>query len=125
MPPDAKTASPFETVYARLRAILHAASAAGALHIATDTPGQTTVEFPASAQHPTPGMFGMVAIKKQYVSYHLMPIYHHPELLEGMSDGLRKRMQGKSCFNFKAEDEALFAELAALTQRGRARALEG
>ena len=47
-----------------------------------------------------------------------MPVYVHPELLEGISDGLRKRMQGKSCFNFKAVGEAMLAELRQLTDRG-------
>jgi hypothetical protein len=43
-----------------------------------------------------------VQIKKNYVIYHLMPVYLNPGLLEGMSPGLRKRMQGKSCFNLPA-----------------------
>ena len=33
---------------------------------------------------------------------------------------LRKRMQGKACFNFIEPDEALFRELADLTQRSAA-----
>jgi hypothetical protein len=36
-----------------------------------------------------------------------------------MSPALKKRMQGKACFNFTAVDEALFKELAALTRRSR------
>ena len=39
-------------------------------------------------------------------------------MLDDLSPSLRKRMQGKSCFNFKAPDKALFAELADLTRRG-------
>jgi hypothetical protein len=35
-----------------------------------------------------------------------------------MSPELRKRMQGKACFNFKAVDKSLFEELAALTREG-------
>jgi hypothetical protein len=61
--------------------------------------------------------FGGVALKKAFVSYHLMPIYNEPELSMTISDDLRKRMQGKSCFNFKHIDIDLFAELAELTQR--------
>ncbi len=57
--------------------------------------------------------FGAAVIKKNYVSFHLMPVYVHPDLLEGISDGLRKRMQGKSCFNFKALDEDTLAEFGA------------
>ena len=61
---------------------------------------------------------GGVEIKKSYVSAHMMTVYAHPEMLEGISDALRKRMQGKSCFNFKAVDEKLFKELARLTDKG-------
>jgi hypothetical protein len=34
---------------------------------------------------------------------------------------LKKRMQGKSCFNFKEVDEKLFKELDKLTKAGAAR----
>ena len=62
--------------------------------------------------------FGAVRIGKNYVSYHLMPIYAFPDLLEGLSPELKKRMQGKSCFNFTKTDENLFQELDELTARG-------
>ncbi len=62
--------------------------------------------------------FGAVAINKNYVSYHLMPVYVHPKLLNGISPELKKRMQGKSCFNFKKIDQILFNELADLTKEG-------
>ncbi len=64
----------------------------------------------------TPVFFGAVQVKKSYVSFHLMPVYCCPELLENMSENLKKRMQGKSCFNFKQVDELLFTELALLTK---------
>ena len=63
-----------------------------------------------------PMFFGAVQIKKNYVSYHLMPVYVDPSLLDNISDPLRKRMQGKSCFNFKSIEKALFSELAILTE---------
>jgi hypothetical protein len=44
-----------------------------------------------------------------------------PKLLDSRSDKLKARMQGKSCFNFKVVDEALFKELEALTAEGLAR----
>jgi len=48
-----------------------------------------------------------------------MPVYACPSLLENMTDELKKRMQGKSCFNFKQEIEpAVIDELADLTARG-------
>ncbi len=47
-----------------------------------------------------------------------MPVYMFPDLLQGISARLKKRMQGKSCFNFAAIDQELFNELARLTQKG-------
>jgi hypothetical protein len=38
-----------------------------------------------------------------------------------MSPELKKRMQGKSCFNFTTPDEKLFKELAKLTKAGFAK----
>lgn len=62
--------------------------------------------------------FGGVRIKKKYVSYHLMPVYVNPELLQEISPALKKRMHGKSCFNFASVNESLFKELAVLTDAG-------
>lgn len=47
-----------------------------------------------------------------------MSVYGRPELLNGMSPELRRRMQGKACFNFTRVDEPLFAELAHLIESG-------
>jgi hypothetical protein len=38
--------------------------------------------------------------------------------LTALSPDLKKRMQGKSCFNFKKIDKVLLGELAALTEAG-------
>jgi hypothetical protein len=61
-----------------------------------------------------------VQTRKNYVSYHLMPIYMNPRLAKSIPAGLAKRMQGKACFNFRspAEAEARADELAALTRAG-------
>jgi hypothetical protein len=67
-----------------------------------------------------PAFFGAVYVKS-YVAFHLMPVYAFPELLDEMSPELTRRMQGKSCFNFKAVDRKLFKELEALTKAGFAR----
>lgn len=64
--------------------------------------------------------FGAVMRKKAQVAYHLMPVYRDPGLLADLGPALRKRMQGKSCFNFTRVDDDLFAELAVLTARCRA-----
>jgi hypothetical protein len=58
---------------------------------------------------------------KRYVSFYLMTVYARPELMDKMSPELRRRMQGKSCFNFATVDERLLGELEALT----ARSIEG
>jgi hypothetical protein len=64
------------------------------------------------------GAFGGVEIKKNYVSYHLMPVYAYPELLETITATLKKRMQGKSCFNFTKMDAETLKELESLTKQG-------
>jgi hypothetical protein len=89
-------------------------------HLVTkaDEPEHLYLDAPTSPLYPKGLFFGAVKIGKRYVSFHLMPVYVHPELLDGISPELRKRMQGKSCFNFTKPDEALFAELADLTRAG-------
>jgi len=53
--------------------------------------------------------FGAVRLGKNYVSYYLMPVYMTPALQKRISPELRKRMQGKSCFNFTEIDPILFS----------------
>ena len=86
-----------------------------------DEPGNLYLETPPSTAHPSGLFFGAVKTGKRYVSFHLMPVYVHPNLLEGISPGLRKRMQGKSCFNFTRQDDVLLRELETLTAAGFAR----
>ena len=50
-----------------------------------------------------------------------MPVYVHPSLLQGISPELQKRKQGKSCFNFTRQDDALLGALETLTAAGFAR----
>ena len=86
-----------------------------------DEPGNLYLETPPSTAYPGGLFFGAVKTGKRYVSFHLMPVYVHPNLLEGISPGLRKRMQGKSCFNFTRQDDVLLRELETLTAAGFAR----
>lgn len=62
--------------------------------------------------------FGAVQKRKNYISYYLMPVYVEPMLLDGMSEKLKKRMHGKSCFNFKDINEIPLEELKELTEKG-------
>lgn len=56
-----------------------------------------------------------VQVNRSYVSYHLMPIYMNPLLQAAIPPALKKRMQGKSCFNFTSIDPALLRALRVLT----------
>jgi hypothetical protein len=65
-----------------------------------------------------PLFIASLQVGKNYVSYHLMPLYMNPTLQAAVSPALRKRMQGKSCFNFTSIDRDQLAELAQLTKQG-------
>ena len=110
------TASESDRIFARLRAIL-SASAAGLITV-RDVPGDYCVDTPHVMKNGKRLFFGAVRTGKSYVSYHLMPVYVYPVLVDEISPQLKRRMHGKSCFNFKQVDEALFGQLARLTDRG-------
>jgi hypothetical protein len=96
------------------------ANSAGARKVDDPTPQTSYLLLgAANEKYPDGLMFGGVQLGKRYVSYHLMCVYMSPDLLEAMSPQLRKRMQGKSCFNFTKVDEELFDELSAITAKGR------
>jgi hypothetical protein len=49
----------------------------------------------------------------------MQPLYLCPGLNQNISAALKKRMQGKACFNFKGEpDPELLAELKRLAEDG-------
>lgn len=102
-----------DATFAALSGILrrHAAG----MSLKTDEPQHLYIELPPATARAKPRFFGAVQTKKAYVAYHLMPVYENPGLLAGISEALRRRMQGKSCFNFAAVDQALFEELDWLT----------
>ena len=108
--------SEFESIFGRLRGILQKHT--GVLTVTADAPDHycLTVAYSAKLKKGFPAAW--VKISKAYVSYHFMPVYMFPKLCDGLSKELRARMQGKSCFNFKAVDEALFKELELLTAQG-------
>jgi hypothetical protein len=107
-PPD------LQAVHDRLRAIL--APFRGQLSVGADGPGGLTLELPGYEGQPW-GYVAGTRLGKRYVSFYLMGVYGDPALVAAMSPELRRRMQGKSCFNFTRIDERLFAELTALTER--------
>lgn len=88
------------------------------LHVNADTREKYYLETRTHSYKGKPLFFGAVIRGREYVSFHLMPLYWEPSLAKGISAELQKRMQGKSCFNFMAPDPALFRELGKLTSRG-------
>ncbi len=106
----------FPATFDRLRDLL--TPFAPSLVVTSHGPDRYSLDAPPSTRYPDGVFFGEVRIGKQYVSFHLMSVYVWPELLEGTSEQFRKRMQGKSCFNFKKPEPELFEELASLTRRG-------
>lgn len=118
-PPVRATAEESAEAFAALRAIL--AKHAKALKVTSDGPKGYSLNTPYSEKWKRELFFGGVQVAKNYVSFHLFPVYMFPDLLDGVSDELKGRMQGKSCFNFRAPDAKLFAELAALAKAGLAR----
>lgn len=108
--------SEFELVFRHFKGML--GRYADALSCVTDQPDDYYLNTFHIMKNKKPLFFGSVQIKKRYVSYHLMPVYVFPELLQDISPELRRRMQGKSCFNFKAMDDELFGELDRLTAAG-------
>jgi hypothetical protein len=107
--------SSFAPVFSGLRSIL--SEYEPTLNVVHDRADYYYLDTHAIGANKRPIFFGGVRIGKTYVSYYLMPICT-PELQKGMSSALRKRMQGKACFNFNSVDEDLLAELRKLTKRG-------
>jgi hypothetical protein len=113
-----RASSEFETIFTRLRAILVPYS--DSLNRSADSPDHYCLDVAFSPKLKKGFPVAWVKISKAYVSYHFMPVYMFPKLRGAMSAGLKARMQGKSCFNFKVPDEALFKELEQLTADGLA-----
>lgn len=89
--------------------------AAAGMDVTTDAPGNLVLKTRWLEPGKQEGAwFGAVQLKKNYVSVHLMPIYADAALRAQVPPELEKRMQGKSCFNFKTEEPALFDQLEAL-----------
>ena len=113
----------FPAIFEQLKTLFH--PFVPPLIVTADTPDDYTLNVPPSAKYPKGFFVGAVQVRKSYVSYPLMPVYMFPDLLNGLSDRLKKRMQGKSCFNFTVLDEELVTELAQLTETGFKRFREG
>jgi hypothetical protein len=108
-------------VFAELRELLtrHAAL----LVVVRDDPGDIQLETKKAGPSGTPMWFGAVQTRDEYVSFHLMPMHSHPDMLDEVSEPLRGLLQGRSCFNFTPDGATpeLLAELSGLVDAGLAR----
>jgi len=96
-------ADDFATVFAALKPVF--AKYEKRLAVKADTPIEYTLltkkPSPLPQHKGQPMFFGSLRLGKAYVSFHLMPIYMDAGLAQSISPALKKRMQGKTCFNFK------------------------
>jgi hypothetical protein len=106
----------FPIVFEQLKNILK--PYAKDLSVKADTADTYSLDGPYSEKWQKELFFGSAQVKKNYVSFYLMPVYMYPELLNKISPELKKRMQGKSCFNFKKVEPELFRQLEDLTRNG-------
>jgi hypothetical protein len=110
------TQTEFPTVFENLKSILR--PFAKKLTVKSDTSEAFYLEGAYSEKWKKELFFASAQVKKNYVSFYLMPVYMYPDLLKSISPELKKHMQGKSCFNFKKVETSLFEELSQLTKRG-------
>ena len=112
----------FPIVFESLKSILK--PYAKKLTVKTDTPENYYLDGAYSKKWKKELFFASTQVKKNYVSFYLMPVYMYPDLLKNISPELKKHMQGKSCFNFKKIEKSLFEELRQLTKQGFERFIE-
>lgn len=108
----------FTETFARLRGIL--TPYAKKLSVTFDEPSRYWISSPTRTDRSgKPLMAAAVILGKAYVSYHFLPVYINPKLLNEVSPSLRKHLQGgKACFKFKTIDEDDLKELSVLTKKG-------
>jgi len=106
----------FDATFEQLRNILQAYESK--LIVVADTKNHYALETPHVMKNKHRLYFAGIKIGKSYVSYYLMPAYACDDVRVAISAELKKRMQGKSCFNFSSPDPKLFKELSQLTKLG-------
>jgi hypothetical protein len=112
--PSAKTKKDeFESAFRGLRKMLKPYDKK--LRVTKDAPGNYMSESKSIRYQGKPVMFAGIT-SKSYVAFHLFPVYVFPNLLDGVSPELKKRMQGKTCWNFKKAEEPLFTELGRVVE---------
>jgi hypothetical protein len=88
------------------------------MKVAVNEADQYYLNWPEIAKNGKPYFFASVRVRSKSIAFYFMPIYEYPELLDAISDGLKKKLKGKSCFHFTKPDPTLLAELADLVEQG-------
>ena len=109
----------FPLVFEKLKSILKPYEKS--LAVKADSADIFYLDGPYSEKWKKELFFGSAQIKKNYVSFYLMPVYMYADLLKDISSDLKRHMQGKSCFNFKKVEPELFEELEDLAKKSHAR----
>jgi len=112
----AKAGKNFDGVFAALKEILEPYEKH--LHVLPYKPEYYCLVTRLAVHKGKPVWFAAIRMGKNYVSYHFMPVYMNPAMQKRIPPELKKRMQGKACFNFSEVDPALFRQLADLTAAG-------
>ena len=86
----------FPAVFEELKSILK--PFAQELTVTADTAEVYSIDGPYSEKWRKQLFFGSAQIKKNYVSFYLMPVYMFPDLLKDLSPGLKKTHAGKILF---------------------------
>ena len=105
----------FPIVFEKLKAIIQ--PYANKLALKTDKADLYYLDAAYSEKWKKEIFFASAQIKKNYVSFYLMPVYMFHDLMKDISPQLKKHMQGKSCFNFKKVEPELLEELDQLTKK--------
>jgi hypothetical protein len=115
MPAKEASQQSFEEIFAALKPIFE--KYADSLAVQVDKPDQYYLETRTAVRKGQRFQFGGVKIGKAYVSFHLMTVMR-PAIQAAISPELKKRMQGKSCFNFTRVEPSHIAELTKLAAAG-------
>jgi len=112
----AKPAKELAGVFAALKDILEPYEKD--LHVLPYKPEYYCLVTRVAVRKGKPAWFAAIRMGKNYVSYHFMPVYMNAGMQKRIPPELKKRMQGKACFNFSEVDPALFRQLADLAAAG-------
>ena len=105
----------FPLIFEKLKSILKPYEKS--LAVKADSADTFYLDGPYSEKWKKELFFGSAQIKKNYVSFYLMPVYMYPDLLKEISSDIKRHMQGKSCFNFKKVEPELFQESRTLQRK--------